>query len=132
MYNTEKELIFALKQLAIAIAHFTDRIAKLDPIAAAQAVAVAPPDKLEGAISDLRMALEISEAMRSDWGLQKFNDKEVSGRVVALDVKLPAIPPLLIRSRHNLNGIDVELVGWEAHGDLLRLTFRPLSKPQIS
>jgi hypothetical protein len=126
MYNTESELIFALKQLIVEIHKFNDWAIKLDVVKAAKAVTIASPEKLDRAIADLKIALAISEKMRSDWGLQKFNDKTVSGRLTVLETKIFEVPPLLIRSRHQLNGDPVELVGWEIEGDQLQLTFRVL------
>jgi hypothetical protein len=127
MYNTESELIFALKQLAVKLDEFKAWAVRLDVVKAAEVVTIAPPDKLDRAISDLKIALAISEKMRSDWGLQKFNDKTVTGRLMILETKIFEIPPLLIRSRHHLNDELVELIGWDIKGDQLRLTFRILS-----
>lgn len=126
MYNSKPELIAALKSLLVNIYEWTDWCTNLDAIKAAEAVTIAPPEKLDRAIADLRTALAISEKMRSDWGLQKFNDKTVTGKVTVLVAKISEVPPLLIRSRHELNGDSVELVGWEVAGDLLKLTFRAI------
>jgi hypothetical protein len=126
MYHTESELIFALKQLAVKLDEFQAWATKLDVVKAAEAVTIAPPEKLDGAIADLKIALAISEKMRSDWGLQKFNDNTVTGRLVILETRIFELPPLLIRSRHQLNGDLVELIGWNIEGDRLQLTFRAL------
>jgi hypothetical protein len=127
MYNTESELIFALKQLIVKLDEFNAWAVRLDVVKAAEAVTIAPPDKLDRAITDLKTALAIAEKMRSDWGLQKFNDKTLAGRLMILETKIFEVPPLLIRSRHQLNGELVELIGWNLESDRLRLTFRLLS-----
>lgn len=126
MYRTESELIFALNQLIVKIAELKAWAVRLDAIEAAVAVTIAPPEKLDRAIADLRTALAISEKMRSDWGLQKFDDKTVAGKLRVLETKVSEVPPLLIRSRHQLNGEPVELVGWKVDGDRLQLTFRAI------
>jgi hypothetical protein len=127
MYNTESELIFALEQFIVKINEFKAWVVRLDATKAAEAVTIAPPEKLDSAIADLKTALAVAEKMRSDWGLQKFNDRTVSGRLVILETKIFEVPPLLIRSRHHLNGDLVELIGWNIEGDRLSLTFRSLN-----
>lgn len=128
MYNTESELIFALKQFIVKVKEFSVWAVRLDVVKAAEAVTIAPPEKLDRAIADLRIALAISEEMRSNWGLQKFNDKTISGRLTVLETKASEVPTLLIRSRHQLNGDSVELIGWDIEGDRLQLTFRAINQ----
>lgn len=127
MYNSKAELIAALKDFVVKISEWIDWCTNLDVVKAAEAVTIAPPEKLDHAIADLRTALAISEKMRSDWVLQKFNDKTVVGKLTILETSVSEVPPLLIRSRHELNGNQVELVGWDIEGDRLQLTFREIS-----
>lgn len=128
MYNSKSELITALKDYLVKISGWIDWIEKLDVVKAAEAVSIAPPEKLDRAIADLKIALEISEKMRSNWELQKFNDKTIVGRLTILETKVSEVPPLLIRSRHELNGDPVELIGWEVKGDRLILEFRAIGR----
>ena len=126
MYNSKAELIAALKDFVVKISEWIDWIEKLDIVKAAEVVTIAPPEKLDRAIADLKIALAISEKMRSDWVLQKFNDKTIVGRLTVLETKVSEVPPLLVRSRHELNGDPVELIGWEIKGDRLLLEFRAI------
>lgn len=127
MYTSKIELIAALKDFLVKINEWIDWIEKLDIVKAAEAVAIAPPEKLDRVIANLKIAIEISEKMRSNWELQKFNDKTIVGRLTILETKVPEVPPLLIRSRHELNGDPVELIGWEIKGDRLVLEFRAIA-----
>ena len=126
MYNSKAELIAALEDFVVKTSEWIDWCTNLDVVKAAEAVTIAPPEKLDRAITDLRNALAISEKMRSDWVLQKFNDKTVVGKLTILETRISEVPPLLIRSRHELNGSQVELIGWDIEGDKLQLTFRAI------